>query len=54
MRTTITCLAAQEHINDLLRDSRDARRHADVRRRRRIRFTAPRLLTRRARRTATA
>jgi hypothetical protein len=54
MSTTITRLAAQEHINDLLREAHDARRRAEVRRPRRIRFAAPRLLTPGARRTATA
>jgi hypothetical protein len=54
MTTTITSLAAHEHINDLLRDAQHAHRHAADRSRRPGRFATPGLLARLAHRTATA
>ena len=40
-------LAAQEHVNDLIRDSERSRQQAEVRPQRRIALTLPRFATRR-------
>lgn len=52
--TSLTYLAAREHINDLMRDAERGRRVAEARCPRRIRFPIPRVFARRAARTATA
>lgn len=53
MHTSPTYLAAQEHINDLLREARRSQQSAQLRRKRRLTFALPRLRVSR-RRTATA
>ena len=50
----ITYMAAQEHVNDLIREADRYRLSSDARRPRRIAFTLPRVLTLRARRRGTA
>jgi hypothetical protein len=52
MNPTITYLAAQHHINDLLHEA--DRRHVEDRPRRPVRLAAPRLLARLVHRTTTA
>jgi hypothetical protein len=60
MRGTVAYLAAQEHVNDLIRDAELARRHAEVRSRSRVALTLPSFAarwmpkTRRPRRAAAA
>ena len=49
MNTTMTYLFAQEHINDLRREARDAQLAAQLRRKRRLTLTPPRLRLRRLR-----
>jgi hypothetical protein len=51
--TTLTYLAAQEYINDLMRDAERRRRVAEARAPRRVRLSIPRLFARRVARTAT-
>ena len=51
--TTLAYVAAQEHINDLMRDAERRRRVAQARAPRRIRLSIPRLFARRVARTAT-
>jgi hypothetical protein len=47
MTGTLAYLAAQEHVNDLIREAERSRQQADVRPRRRIALALPRLVTRR-------
>ena len=49
MYTTMTYLLAQEHINDLRREARDAQPAAQLRRTRRLSLAPPRLRLRRPR-----
>lgn len=51
--TSITHMVAQEQINDLMRDAQRWRRAADVRSPGRVRFSIPRVFSRRVARTAT-
>jgi hypothetical protein len=51
--TTITYLAAQEHVNDLRRDADRDARAAQIRSPRRVRLAIPRLPGRRPPRAAT-
>jgi len=51
--TSLTYLAAQEHINDLLREAKHSRRAAEVRRSRRSTLATPRRFARRVVRPAT-
>jgi hypothetical protein len=53
MTTTLTYLAAQQHLNDRRRDAQHARRHGQRRPRRPTRPATPRLLARLVHRTAT-
>jgi len=53
MHTNLTYLVAQQHNDDLLREARRAQQSAQLRRKRRLTFAAPRLRLRRPR-TATA
>jgi hypothetical protein len=53
MSTSLTYLAAQQHINDLLHEA-DRRRQVEDRPRRPVRLAAPRLLARLVHRTTTA
>ncbi len=52
--TTLTHLAAREHVNDLLRKAERNRHRAEVSASRRIRLSIHRPFARRAGRTATA
>jgi hypothetical protein len=52
--TSITHLAAQEHLNDLLREAEHGRRVAEVRPSRRFTLWSPRRFARRVVRPATA
>lgn len=51
--TAITHLVAQEHIKELMRDAERSRRGAEAASSRRVRFSIPRVFTRRVPRTAT-
>jgi hypothetical protein len=44
---TLAYLAAQEHVNDLIREAERSRQQAEVRPGRRIALTLPRFVTRR-------
>jgi hypothetical protein len=48
MNGTLPYLAGREHANDLLREAQQRRLSAEVRKPRTLKFTMPRLLTRRA------
>jgi hypothetical protein len=50
----LSSIAAQEHINDLMRDADCRRRATEARSPRRVRLSIPRWTTGRAARTATA
>ena len=52
--TTLTYIAAQEHINDLLRNAERHHRAAEARSPRRVRLSVPRVFARRVPRAATA
>ena len=52
--TTLTYLAAQEHINDLMRDAERRRRVVEARAPRRVRLSIPRVFARRAAGSAVA
>lgn len=45
--TSLTYLAAQEHVNDLLREAESSRRAAESRPTRRVKISLPRLFRRR-------
>jgi hypothetical protein len=49
----LTCIVAQEHINDLRRGAERRRRVVEVRAQHRVRLSIPHAFTRRATRTAT-
>ena len=49
MKSTVAYLAAQEHVNDLIREASRNPSDAEIRPRRPIVLTLPRLLTRRLR-----